>query len=199
MKLSSTVLCSTLLCVPLLIAASDSPKQTTVQMHKIEESKGKDAPKTSGTSTFAMFPYSESVAVTSGMQPSPGCGCYPSDNAPSILQVSPNQNVTVHVGQPVQLRYDGSVICHRQMIWDMTGKAHKSVDQLGDLTVGSVEWEVGSLWALPLEWGVVTYSGYVQAGTYQVTFKLMLQCHDDFKNCTHTCVATKTITINVVP
>jgi hypothetical protein len=198
MKLHPSVVCAALFCLPLLIVASDNPK-TTVKMHRIEESNSKVAGKTTGTSTFAMFPYNESVAVTSGMIPSPGCGCYPSDNAPSILHISPNQSVTVHIGQPVQLRYDGSVICHRQMIRDLSGKAHKSVDQIGDLTVGSIEWEVGSLWALPLEWGVVTYSGYAQTGTYQVTFKLMLQCHDDFKNCTHTCVATKTITVNVVP
>jgi hypothetical protein len=198
MKLRSSVVCAAVLSLPLLIVASDNPK-TTIKMHRIEESDSKVGGKTTGTSVFAMFPYSESVAVTSGMQPSPGCDCYPSNNAPSILQISPNQNVTVHIGQPVQLRYDGSVICHRQMIWDMDGKERKSVDQVGDLIVGSIEWEIGSLWALPLEWGVVTYSGYAQTGTYQVTFKLMLQCHDEVKNCTHTCIATKIVTINVIP
>jgi hypothetical protein len=201
MKNLITTLIQTAVALILLVSAghSDDSTKQKIEMKKVSDEKtGVKSP--SATSTYTLFDYNLTTAVTSGMQPMVGCGCWPSESqSPQDIAVSPEGGITAHVGQPVELRYDGSRVCHRQGIWDMSGKVHKPVDQIGDLNLGSIQWEIGSVWQLPLEWGIVTYSGYSQVGFQTVTFTIKLQCHDDFKNCTHTCVRTKTLTVHVIP
>jgi hypothetical protein len=75
----------------------------------------------------------------------------------------------------VQVNYDASQICHRQTIRDLHGVVHPARDQLGNLVLGHVTWEVGVVSDLPLEYGILTYSGYQQPGSQETTVDVPVQ------------------------
>lgn len=66
--------------------------------------------------------------------------------------------ITTPINTPVIVRYDASSICWKQSIFDpVTGEPHPYVDGvgnnsvIGNITLGTVQWEVGSVFNLPLE------------------------------------------------
>jgi hypothetical protein len=81
------------------------------------------------------------------------------------------------VNKPVQIRYDASPICFKQGITDINGNPYPPIDQIGNLTLGNVQWEVGAISDLPHEYGIITYSGYAQPKTEQITINIELTVH----------------------
>ena len=152
----------------------------------------------SASATYTLFPYD---ATIEGMHPDQRGGC---DCGSSQVTFSPTA-ITAKVNTPVQVRYDASTICWKQTIRDLNGAVHPPVDQIGNLTLGNVQWEVGAVSDLPLEWGIITYdSGYAQPTQEKVVIKINLQCYDTGPKCTapghyKPCGAQGTIPVTVTP
>jgi hypothetical protein len=109
-------------------------KQSTI---KKSSSVINDVKKQSAAATFSLYPYSETIQ---GSPPEnalrhPGCSCG--------LDANPRHNsiafspavITAKVGQPVTVRYDGSLICRKQTIRDLNGTVHPPTDQVGNLVL----------------------------------------------------------------
>jgi len=158
----------------------------------------------SASSTYTMFPYPNTITGTNKIQ-IPGCSC-----GTNKVTVSPTSVIT-KVNTPVQIRYDASPICNKQTIRDLSGNLHPYVDgaddnsQVGSLTLGTVQWEVGAVSDLPLEWGIITYdTGYVQPTSEQIQISIKVQCFDSGPKCTapghyQVCEAQSTIPVTVTP
>jgi hypothetical protein len=77
--------------------------------------------------------------------------------------------------------------------------------QIGNLTLGTVQWEVGAVSDLPLEWGIITYdTGYAQPTSEQIQISIKVQCYDSGPKCTapghyQVCPAQGTIPVTVTP
>jgi hypothetical protein len=157
----------------------------------------------SASATYTMFPFHDTIDAANPRQIS-GCGC-----GQPTLMFSPT-SVTTKVNTPVQIRYDASKICNEQTIRDLNGVVHPYVDKkddssdIGNLTLGTVQWEVGAVSDLPLEWGIITYNpGYVQPTTEEIKIEVKVQCYDSFPgNCKlpgnyNTCSSTGVIPVTV--
>jgi len=151
---------------------------------------------TAPSATYTLFDYLETQM---GLHPEPrhpGCACGLSGPyaLAKEMQFSPNP-VKTKVGQPVEVSYDASQICRKQTILDMNGNQHPPVDQIGGLVLGTVQWEVGSVSQLPLEWGTLDYSGYQQASGQQITVDIKVQCYDSGVPCKSTCESKLTVPV----
>lgn len=178
--------------------------QTKTKTLEVKRSPGTKAA-ASASATYTMFPFPDTIDAMSGKQKA-GCGC-----GQDQLVFSP-QAVTTKVNTPVQIRYDASKICNEQTIRDLSGNVHPYVDkkddssQVGSLTLGTVQWEVGAVSDLPLEWGIITYApGYAQPTKEEIKIEIKLQCYDSFPgNCPlpgnyNICKSTGTIPVTVTP
>ena len=152
----------------------------------------------SASATYTLFPYSDTIE---GMNPRQIGECACGSNQVTFSPTS----VVAKANTPVQIRYDASTICNKQTIRDLNGTVHAPVDQIGNLTLGSVQWEIGAVSDLPLEWGIITYdSGYAQPTQERIQIDIKLQCYDTGPNCTapghyQICPATGTIPVTVTP
>jgi hypothetical protein len=167
MKKSLRVLFS-LVALSMLLLAQTQTKKLEV----------KGAKSATASATYTFFPY---TATEEGLHPDQrsGCICGIGNGGGAVTKemlFSPTA-VTTGVNQPVQIRYDATQICRKQGISDLNG--NKSSTELGNLTLGYVQWEVGAVSPLPLEWGIITYdSGYAQPTQQKITINLKVRCTD---------------------
>ena len=149
----------------LLFAAVLLLAQATKNLEvKGNRAKGKSA-------TYTMFPVSSGAEALLNARES---GCYCGSNK---VIFSPTV-VTTPANTPVTIRYDATKICHGQGIADTNGNPYPPPNQIGNLMLGNVQWEVGALSDLPLEYGIVTYSGYAQPTQEKIQFTVQLRCLD---------------------
>lgn len=165
----------------------------------------KDVKAKAASATFTLFPYAETIQ---GSPPEntlrhPGCSCGLDSNPRHNSVTFSPLTLTAKVGQPVTVRYDASMICRKQTIRDLNGTVHAPVDQVGNLKLGSAQWELGAVQDLPLEYGIITYPGYAQVGNGEIKLEVNVQCADKPGNSDcpasgyNTCQAFATIPIRV--
>lgn len=83
----------------------------------------------------------------------------------------------------------------------MDGEGNNS--QIGNLTLGTVQWEVGAVSDLPLEWDIITYTpGYAQPTTEQIIINIKVRVKDehgakDGGPCENICIAQAKIPVTV--
>jgi hypothetical protein len=188
------------LSVLLQAQTTTQPKTKKLEVRRADGTKASP----SASTTYIMFPFHDTLDAANPKQIS-GCGC----GQPQLV-FSPT-SVTTKVNAPVQIRYDASKICNEQTIRDLNGVVHPYVDKqddnsdIGNLTLGTVQWEVGAVSDLPLEWGIITYNpGYVQPTTEKIVIQIKLQCYDTGGKCPlpgnyNICKSEGTIPVTVTP
>jgi hypothetical protein len=152
--------------------------------------------------TYAPFPGREDVQNVYWHQvPGCGCGIYPNHAVPQLraMQVSPTV-IKTKTGQAVTVRYDASAICNGQTVRDTNG----NVVGHANGPLGSADWQVGTVQALPDTFGIISLpGGYTQASQYSISIKVTVQCYDTGAKCTapghyNTCSASATIPVTVL-
>lgn len=194
-----------LLCLPLMpllgLADSLGPSVAIKTTHPAGLKASAMAPP---SAIYTIFDYDHDTVI--GPHPEwqkSGCGCgLPYKGG---MRFSPNPVLT-RVGQAVTVRYDASQICNKQTIKDLNRHEHAPVNQIGTLVLGHATWETGVVSDLPLEWGILTYSGYSQGGDYAIEMDIRLQCYDRTnggprhdQECLNTCETTLTVPVHVDP
>jgi hypothetical protein len=114
------------------------------------------------------------------------------DNRPATIEVFPEQ-VSAHVGDKVELRFDATTICRGNMVTDPRGVAVGH----GNGRLGYIEWEPGAVQSLPDTYGIASYNtGYSQPRTGSILVYINLRCAVPKKN--FPCVISRSIPISIV-
>src|SRR5438034_689313 len=109
MKTITLPIISTALAITLLVMSGQSDDSANQHMKMKRVTDPKIEPKNlSAMSTYTLFDYNQTKAITSGMMPRAGCGCWP-DEGPQYqndMEVSPQTGITAHVAQIPPCRFD---------------------------------------------------------------------------------------------